>query len=147
MPETLALLLPLLAVLATTAGAGVAASWLFERVRSWWAACPPSWHSPSDRYVELALSNRAGARVTVLVLSALISIIASALLARLTGGALGPAIDRAIAAALASQIYHLRTLLAQPSAAPSVEQLAGEYSISLVDAARVLEAQRQIRGK
>lgn len=145
MPETIALLLPLISVLASTAGAGVAASWLFDRVRAWRVACPPSWRDPSDRYVEWFLTNRAGARLTVLILSMLISIIASGLLARLTGGALGVAVDRAIAAALASQIYHLRTLLVQPSAAPSVEQIAGEYGISLVDAARALEAQRQVR--
>lgn len=102
MPQTIAILLPMLQF-AAGAGSGVIASWLFTRIRQ---ALPkdtvvpwllPILHAP--RY----------ARYTVLILSALIAIVASVLVALLTAGDLPAAFDAAFSAALAgiaSQVAH-----------------------------------------
>ncbi|HNP70382.1 MAG TPA: hypothetical protein PKK15_04705 [Kouleothrix sp.] len=107
-------LLPLLAYLATTAGAGAAASDLFNRARAWWCDQPVG-TDPVDRGMTWLLCNRAGARISVLAMAMAISIIASGILAHAQGQPLGDALDRAAVAALASQIVHLRELLGQRS--------------------------------
>ena len=108
-------LLPLLAYLATTAGAGAAASDLFNRARAWWCDQPALGTDPVDRGMTWLLCNRAGARISVLAMAMAISIIASGILAHAQGQPLGDALDRAAVAALASQIVHLRELLGQRS--------------------------------
>jgi hypothetical protein len=115
MPATLAILLPLLQFLASTAGAGVAASRLFDWLR---AELPPSralaWPPLAQRALALLHAPRY-ARVGVLLLSALVSLLASAAVSALSGRPLLPDLDAALSASLAaivSQLWHARTLSA-----------------------------------
>jgi hypothetical protein len=110
----LVLLLPYLETLASTAGAGVAASDLFNVLRGWWLS-EPSTELPSDKAVDWLFSTRAGARICVIILSMAISVLASGILAHATGQPVGPALDKAMAAVIASQLYHLRHMLGQQS--------------------------------
>lgn len=116
MPQTLATILPLLQFLASTAGAGLVASRLFAWLR---AECPPSralaWPALARRALPLLHAPRY-ARFSVLVLSALISLVASAAVSGLTGRPLLPDLDACLSASLAaivSQVWHARTLSAQ----------------------------------
>lgn len=118
MSATAAMLMPLLAYLASTAGAGAAASDLFDRARHWWRDQPVDTHGPTDHYVEWLLYTRVGARISVLILAMAISVICSGVIAHAQGQPLAGALDAAIAAALASQVYHLRTLVGQASEVP-----------------------------
>lgn len=108
------LLLPYLETLASTAGAGIAASDLFNVLRGWWLSEPAS-DLPSDKAVDWLFSTRAGARIAVIILSMAISVLASGILAHATGQPVGPALDKAMAAIVASQVYHLRHMFGQQS--------------------------------
>jgi hypothetical protein len=110
-------LFEILAYLLSTAGAGAAASALFDQFRAWWKTTPADTGYPKvDRLVDSILNTRAGARLAVFILSAAISTLAAGLLAHLTGQPIGPSIEKALYAALASQVYHVKTLIGQPSA-------------------------------
>jgi|FLYN01.1.fsa_nt_gi hypothetical protein len=106
MPETLRLLIPVLSFLASTAGAGLAASRLFDRLR---AALPANELAalPAGRLVSPLLHAPRYARLSALVLAALISVAASVALAAAQGGDLGGALDTALAASLAAIISQL----------------------------------------
>lgn len=103
MSQTLNLLLPALAYLASTAGAGIAASQLFDWLRAKFSGAQPP-------RVDWLLSSRIGARLTVMVLACLISVAAALLIALITGQDIGPALDQALAAIVASQLYHLKDM-------------------------------------
>lgn len=114
--QTLLVFLPYIEGLASTAGAGAAASDCFDVLRRWWLSAPVSLTLPGDRAVNWLLTSRIGARISVIVLSAAISIICSGIIAHATGQPVGPALDKALAAIVASQIYHLKTMRGQVAA-------------------------------
>lgn len=107
--QTIDLILPYLNTLTTTAGAGALASWLFDQLR---AAVPAERALDAHPLVRLALvplHSPRYARLTVLILSALISLAATSALALAAGRPLAPDVDACLAAALAaiaSQVSH-----------------------------------------
>lgn len=111
MPTTLQQLIPALAFLASTGGAGWLASILFDRARrslprptrAVWQAAPLV-----DRLAYRLLYAPAPARITVFVLAAAIAIACSALLATLTGQPIAPALDAATAAVVSQVVHALR---------------------------------------
>lgn len=115
----LTLLLPYLEALASTAGAGAAASDLFDTLRRWWLSAPAG-TLPGDRAVNWLLTSRIGARIAVIALSAAISLLCSGVVAHATGQPVGPALDKALAAIVASQLYHLKTMRGQTAAGAKV---------------------------
>ena len=106
----------ILAYLISTAGAGAAASQLFDQLRTSWNSSAPLVNTRADRFINSIVNTRAGARIAVFALSAVISVFAAGLLAHLTGQPLGPSIEKALYAALASQVYHVKSLLGQAPA-------------------------------
>lgn len=114
MPETAAILLALLRYLAAPAVAGAIASWLFDRLRAEVLAGRAAGASPLTRGAIRLLHAPRFARPLVLLLSALISLPATAGVVLLSGQDLA-ALDAALAAALtalASQLWHALTLSA-----------------------------------
>lgn len=115
MPQTAAILLAILRYLAAPAISGAIASWLFDRLR---AEVPPgraAGASPLTRGAIRLLHAPRFARPLVLLLSALISLPATAGIVLLAGQDLA-ALDTALAAvltALASQLWHALTLSAE----------------------------------
>lgn len=108
-PTTAAALLPLLALLASTAGAGAVASWLFGLLRSWYPLPPVPAVSLYWRVVFRVLYAPRYARLFVLVLASLVSLVASVGVALITGVAVAGIVDAALAASLAaivSQLLH-----------------------------------------
>jgi hypothetical protein len=95
-------LVSVLSWLATSAGAGVAGSWLFTQIR---AMIPPS----APAWILVAVNAPAWARVTVFALTALIAIVASAALAAAQGQPVAPAVDAATAV-IVGQLWHARSL-------------------------------------
>lgn len=118
MPSTTDALLPLLAFLASTAGAGWLASALFAAARRRWP-CPTAaqWSQagPLRRAAWQALHAPRGARLTVFALAALVALAASALVAALAGRPVAPALDAALAVII-SQLIHAAGL---PAGVPS----------------------------
>lgn len=117
MTETAAILivlLPYLEILASTAGAGAAASDLFATVRRWWLT-EPAGVLPGDQAIDWLITSRIGARIFVMLLSVAISMLCSGILAHATGQPIGPALDKALAAIIASQLYHLKDMRGQIS--------------------------------
>ena len=110
----LIVLLPYLEVLASTAGAGAAASDLFDVLRRWWLS-EPAGSLASDQAMHWLMTSRIGARLFVIVLSATISLLCSGVIAHFTGQPVGPALDKAMAAIIASQLYHLKQMRGQKS--------------------------------
>lgn len=113
--DELAPYMPLIAYLASTAGAGAAASDLFGWMRVYWRANPPDRFEAADRAFEWLLFTRGPARVAVLVLAAVISLICTGVLAHAAGQPLDGALQRALISMLASQLYHIRHMLGQPA--------------------------------
>lgn len=119
MPEIAAILLVALIYLASTVGAGIAASDLFAWLRTR-LACHALPH------VGWLLARRIGARLMVMAFAVLISVVVLVCIALLTGlplavvyqisapgmGVLG----QALAAIVASQLYHLKDMRGQMSA-------------------------------
>lgn len=120
MSDTATTLISLLTFLASTAGAGWAASALFARVRAA-VPCPTreAWPTlgPARRLLAVALYAPAWARVTVFALSAAISLAATAGAALLAGQDARPALDAALAV-IVSQLVHAAGLPATPEPAP-----------------------------
>lgn len=108
--QLIIILLPHLTVLATTAGAGGAAAQLFNQVRAW----HPS-SGELDTVIERALYTRGGARMVVMVLSALISVGASVLIAYAGDKPIEPSLTEALGAVICSQMVHLSGMLGEPS--------------------------------
>lgn len=116
MPAILAQLIPLLTFLASTGGAGWAASVLFDLARRQlprptladWRAAPLV-----DRLAYRLLYAPAPARLSVFVLAACISAACSAALAAATGQQVLPALDAALAV-IVSQVVHVLGLPNQP---------------------------------
>lgn len=106
MPATLQVLIPVLAFLASTAGAGLVASRLFDVLR---AALPPDELavSPLGQLVAPLLHAPRYARLSALVLAAAISVAASGLLALARHADVPGALDQAFAASLAAIISQL----------------------------------------
>jgi hypothetical protein len=113
--DDLAPYMPAIVLLATTALSGVAASDLFIFLRIYWRANPPSRWDDADRLVEWLLFTRGPARLTVLMIAATISLICTGIIAHAAGQPIGNALQRALVAMLASQLYHIRHMLRQPS--------------------------------
>lgn len=116
MNQTTQIILPWLNSLAG-GGGGIAASWLFDQFRAAYrqdAITTPKWLNTTlyaPRY----------ARIVVLILGALISVIASIVIAILTTGDWPGALDAAFATALSaagSQLWHARTLETRPPKEP-----------------------------
>lgn len=113
MTATLAILLPLLQLVAAPTGAGIAASWLIDRARQRWPlpATPPT--AAWRRHGYWLLYAPRATRILAMVLAALIGMLASATVAALTGADVLAAVDLALAgalAALAAQLRHGQTL-------------------------------------
>jgi hypothetical protein len=112
MPQTLALLVQVLQLLGSTAGAGLAASWLFDHLRAWFPIPTPEpagWR----RVLYALLHAPRWARFVVYGLSAVISIATLSAVELLTQADPLPGIDTLVAstlAALFSQVIHARTL-------------------------------------
>lgn len=108
MPDTTAALLPILAFMASTAGAGWLASAAFARLRLG-VPRPTAAQWPRltllGRLVITALYAPLWARVAVFVLAAAISLAATVGVAALTGQPARPALDAALAV-IVSQIVH-----------------------------------------
>lgn len=107
-PTTIAAALPVLAFLASSAGAGLLASWLFDRLRSW---LPLPAAAPASRLARVGyalLYVPRYARIVTLLLPQLIIILASLLLAVLTGAPVAGALDVALAAAVGAIVAQLR---------------------------------------
>ena len=108
MNETLATLVPALSFLASTAGAGYAASHLFDALRRWfprpsqyeWAQTP-HWR----KVVYRALWSPRGSRLTVFALAAVVAILDSVATATATGRDPFLALDAALAVVV-SQLIH-----------------------------------------
>lgn len=108
MPDTITALAPVLQSLASTAGAGIAAYYVLNAVRQQVPPLPAGKVATLPRgelFVYNALYQPFRARVLVFVLTALISLAATALLAYLTGGDVFNATDAAIAVIVA-QLWH-----------------------------------------
>lgn len=122
MPETLIALLPTLAFLASTAGAGWAASALFALARARLPRpTPAQWArlTPLGRLLTSALYAPRYARLTVFALAALVSLAATVIAAVGTGQGARPALDAALAV-IVSQLVHAAGLGSQ--AAPGVSR-------------------------
>lgn len=101
MEHTILALVPLIAFAATSAGAGWIASILFDRLRVWFPlpdAEPTIWYEQLGYTLLYAPQY---ARYSSWFLAAVVSVLASALLAYLTGGSVGDAIDTTVAALVA----------------------------------------------
>jgi hypothetical protein len=117
MPDTLTTLLPLLSLLATAGGSGYAASWLFDAARRRWPRPTRQAWQASNRWERLAwelLYAPQQARLTVFVLAAATSLVASTLLAALTERDALAALDAALAIVV-SQLIHAAGLSARIS--------------------------------
>lgn len=108
MTQTTQTIIPMLALLASSGGAGIVASIIVNALRS---RFPQPRRMPVGylRFVILLLYAPRYTRLTTLVLSAVISVLASGLIAALTGAGVVSALDAAFAAAVsmvASQVKH-----------------------------------------
>lgn len=118
MNQTLSTLLPWLNTLAG-GGGGIVASWFFDQIRSGFPMDDP--YTPP--WLNGALYAPRYARLSVLLLSAVISVLASVAVAIITTGDWPGALDAAFATALsgvASQIWHGRTLPTNPPPPPTI---------------------------
>ncbi len=119
MPSTAATLAPLLAALASTAGAGWAASRLFGRLRAA-LPCPTAAEWPRlarpRRLAATLLYAPRYARLTVFALSAAVSLAATGAAALLAGQDARPALDAALAVVV-SQLIHAAGMPDRPEAA------------------------------
>lgn len=118
MSQTLSTLLPWLNTLAG-GGGGIVASWFFDQIRSGFPMDDP--YTPP--WLNGALYAPRYARLSVLLLSAVISVLASVAVAIITTGDWPGALDAAFATALsgvASQIWHGRTLPTNPPPPPTI---------------------------
>lgn len=122
-PNTRGVMLPILATLASTAGAGAAAADLFNLLRSLRPSKAGQPYTRVDGWIEKALYSRAGARLSVMALAVIISVLASAVLAYVQGQPIEPSISQALAAIVASQVVHLRDLFGQQSAEAAAAEL------------------------
>lgn len=108
MTETLQSLLPVLRSLSGP-GAGVAAFFLFNALRSRFPQPAEAPASQTARLFYCAIYARRYARISAMVLAAAIALVASMLVAALTGGDIVRAADMSLAASLAaivSQVAH-----------------------------------------
>lgn len=127
MDQTIAVLLPWLNVLAG-GGGGVLASWIFDQVR----LAYPKDGQRTPPWLNHVLYAPRYARLSVLALSALISVGASVAVALLTTGDWPGALDAAFASALSgvtSQIWHGRKLETEPPPPPA-PPYTGEVTIA-----------------
>lgn len=130
-PLTLAIIIPVIGALTSIVGAGYAASWLIDQLR---ARFPLPTEPPNRCCARLfykLLYAQQWARYSTFVLAVLISLICSTAYAWLTGGDIGAALDKALAAALAiiaSQVRHASQALdshpayATPAPLPLTQQ-------------------------
>jgi len=110
MSQTTATLIPLLSFLASSAGAGYAASWLFEAVRRRWPRpTRAQWRGAASwqRLAWRALYAPRQARLAVFALATLVSLAASVLLALLSGADPLGAADAVLSASLAVIVSQL----------------------------------------
>lgn len=113
MSETVATIIPLVEFLTKFAGAGLLAYWLLAKACVWF---PSPTAKPSNRFVAFLYSllyNKQRTRVFSVVLVAAITIIATVMLALLSGTPVPSAFDTALAAAVnyvVSQLIHAKEL-------------------------------------